>query len=212
MMFPQVESYFYGLIHPIKTHHWLKFGIAPDSSQARSLPRLDVSLAISWGLAIVRGMVQLFLANLVIEAFMAFQNDDLFFFDLIDTQDALWPYYIFIFSTAIDVIFFPIMSLVVIEFWNFIIRFYARWLKVEGDHFVIADQITTVALSSNFFLVVPLIGDYISKLCWPFLIYAGLRHNLGASRSVSVVILLTPLVLTSMVIGSLLLVMYFCLA
>jgi ABC-type multidrug transport system permease subunit len=75
---------------------------------------------------------------------------------------------------------------------------YSKWLNPDQDHEEIADQITTHALSSNLFTIIPFLGDLIQSGLYYFLLYAGLRSNLGASRSLAWVILLTPTVLAMM--------------
>jgi hypothetical protein len=119
-------------------------------------------------------------------------------------------YYFLLFSAAVDIIFFPITSLVVTQFWSWVIRTYARWLNPELPAEEIADQITTHALSSNIFNLVPFIGDLIQMVGYYFLLYAGLRSNLGSSRSLAWVILMTPSLIAFMVL-SLVIVGIFCL-
>lgn len=110
-------------------------------------------------------------------------------------------YYFFLFSAALDIIFFPVGAVIVTEVWTWIIRVYARWLNPELPADEIAHQITVGALSSNLFNIIPFVGDVIQFFLYLFLLYAGLRANLGASRSLAVVILLTPTVLFFMLIS-----------
>ena len=68
-------------------------------------------------------------------------------------------YYFFLFSAALDIIFYPIGAIVVTEVWNWVIKLYAKWLNPELPADEIAQQITTSALSSNLFNIVPFAGD-----------------------------------------------------
>ena len=72
------------------------------------------------------------------------------------------------------------------------IRLYAKLLNPKLPAEEIADEISVHALSSNLFNIIPFIGDFIQTLVYFFLLYAGLRSNLGASRSLAFVVLLTP--------------------
>jgi hypothetical protein len=81
------------------------------------------------------------------------------------------------------------------------IRLYSKWLNPDLPHEEIADQISTHALSSNLFSIIPFLGDLIQSGLYYFLLYAGLRSNLGASRSLAWVILLTPTLLAMMVLS-----------
>jgi hypothetical protein len=84
------------------------------------------------------------------------------------------------------------------EVWAWIIRTYSKILNPNLPHEEIADQITTHALSSNLFTIIPFIGDMVQLFLYQFLLFAGLRSNLGASRSLAMVILLTPTILLLM--------------
>jgi hypothetical protein len=91
---------------------------------------------------------------------------------------------------------------VVTEVWAWIIKKYSGWLNPDLPHEDISDQITTHALASNVFSIIPFIGDFVQGLLYYFLLYAGLRSNLGASRSLAWVILLTPTLLFFMFIST----------
>jgi hypothetical protein len=182
---------------------WLGQGISPYPEDQHELaePDLTGQLSVSWMFAVLQGIVRLMMANFMVQLFLHYQNDENFFYSLVDVQDGLFPYYVLLFTTALDLVFFPILTLVVTEFWNFILRQYARWLQVEGDHDDIARDITTVALSSHFFLVLPIIGVVFQQIAWIYLLYVGCRHRLQATRLLSVLILITPMVLMLMSIS-----------
>jgi hypothetical protein len=114
--------------------------------------------------------------------------------DLI-VSSGISTYYFLLFSASLDIIFFPVTALIMTEVWSWMIRTYSKWLNPDLPHEEIADQITTHALSSNLFSIIPFLGDMIQSGLYFFLLYAGLRSNLGASRSLAWVILLTPTLL-----------------
>ena len=118
-------------------------------------------------------------------------------------SSGLSTYYFLLFSASLDIIFYPITALVMTEVWAWMIRLYSKWLDPELPHEEIADQITTHALSSTLFSIIPFIGDIIQSFLYYFLLYAGLRANLGTSRSLAWVILITPTLLAIMFFSTL---------
>lgn len=197
-LFPYFHSYALCLLRPKLMLDWLRFGIAPYADRELPYPEVGVQIGISWSFAILQGLSRLMLANLMMHLFIHFQNSNDFFYALVDVEDGLFPYYFLIFSTALDLVFFPIMTLVSTELWNFVLKLYANWLQVEGDRDELVRDITSVALSSNFFLVVPIIGVVFQQISWMILLYIGCRHQLGASRSLAFLILMTPTVVMLM--------------
>ena len=203
MLLPYFHSYVLCLLKPRAALDWLRFGTVPDIAQGVELPgpELTSQLAISWVFAIVQGLARLLLANLMVQLFLYYQNENDFFYALVNVEDGLFPYYVLLFTTALDLVFFPIITLVMTEFWNFVLRQYARWLRVEGDPVEVARDITTVALSSNFFLILPIVGVVFQQFAWLYLLYVGARHQLGASRTLAVLILFTPTVVMLMTLS-----------
>jgi hypothetical protein len=209
-IYPYFHSYFLCLFKPKLMLDWLRHGITPFSDYQLPYPEVGVQIGISWSFAIIQGIARLLMANLVLQLFLHYQNTSDFFYALIDVKDALFPYYFLLFSTALDLVFFPILALINTEIWNFILRFYARWLGVEGNRDEIVRDITSVALSSHFFLIIPIIGVVFQQLAWMVLLFIGCRHQLGASRTLAFLILMTPNVVILMGV-SLLALVIFCL-
>lgn len=193
-----LHTYTLCLLKPRQMLDWLKYNVSPHQEENLPQPELGYQLGVSWAFAIVQGLSRLLVANMLVQLFLNFQDDDLFFSTLVDREDGLFPYYILVFSSALDLIFFPILTLVVTEVWNLILRLYAGFLQVEGEPQEMASDITKVALSSHFFLLLPVIGPLFQQLAWLYLLYVGCRHRLGASRSLSVIILITPTVIMLM--------------
>lgn len=194
-----LHSYTLCLLRPRLMLDWLQHGIPPYGDEELPRPELSYQIGVSWALAIVQGIARLMIANVLVQLFLSYQNEDNLFSTFVDAQDGLFPYYILVFSSALDLIFFPILTLVMTEVWSFILRLYAGFLEVEGDHQDIATDITNVALSSHFFLILPVIGVFFQQLAWLYLLYVGCRHRLGASRALSLIILITPTVVILMV-------------
>lgn len=206
-MMKSILSYFHTflicLIQPGKVHQWLKYDVAPwNDDILPPKPSLAPSISASWVMAIVQGLGKIALASIILKFLIQFQQESALPFALIEGDKELIPYYFLIISTSLDIIFFPVLMLVVTQLWNLIIRAFGWMLGIEkSERQGIADDITVVALSSNFFLVLPIAGIFLQKLAWLYLMYVGLRKNLGASRSLSIVILFTPTLILSMIFG-----------
>lgn len=189
-----LETYLIVLVHPFRVHQQFRHNL-PLPHQAGHLYRpltLSESLGISWVFAIVRGIFKILILNFFLQSIVNMQSESFPILTEILKSSSLSTYYFLLFSAALDIIFFPIAALVLTEVWSWIIRLYAGWLNPELPKEEIADQITTHALSANLFSIVPFLGDFVQSLLYYFLLYAGLRSNLGASRSLAWVILLTP--------------------
>lgn len=202
------HSYVFALLRPSKVHAWLKHGIAPwVALELPPRPELVPSIGVSWAMAIVQGLSKIALAGILLKLLIQFQIDSGWDFATVDSTGQLIPYYFLVVSTALDLVFFPIVALVVTQFWNFVIRGFAWMLGIEAEERQhIAEQVTVVALSSNFLLVLPIAGVVLQKLAWLYLMYRGLRENLGVGRALSLVILITPTVVMLMLLLSVVLV------
>ncbi len=199
------ETYFMVLVHPFRIHYQFRHQIALPGFVGQIFEPLKLSeaVSISWFFAMLRGLFKILILNFFLQSFLEMQSEDYPLLQEIVLSSGLSTYYFLLFSAALDIIFFPIATLVITEFWAWVIRSYSKWLNPEAPHEEIADQITTHALSSNLFQIVPVLGDIIQPMLYLFLIYAGLRTNLGASRSLAMVIISTPTVLLLMLLGGL---------
>jgi hypothetical protein len=195
-----LETYLMVLVHPFKIHQQFRYQVALPGQENHFFAPLKLSeaLGISWVFAIIRGLAKLMLMNFFLQSFVNMQSDSFPILQDLLISSGLSTYYFLLFSASLDIIFFPITALVMTEVWAWMIRTYSKWLNPELPHEEIADQITTHALSSNIFSIIPFLGDLIQAALYYFLLYAGLRSNLGASRSLAWVILLTPTLLAIM--------------
>jgi hypothetical protein len=198
--FALIETYLMVLVHPYKLHQQFRFSLPIPHHEGHLYQPLTLaeSLGISWIFAIIKGISKILILNFFLQAFMSMQNDSMPLVSQLLEQSGISTYYFLLFSVALDIIFFPVLTLIATEFWAWVIKFYAGQLDVELPKEEIADQVTTHALSSHLFSVIPFVGDVIQSLVYIFLIYAGLRSNLGASRSLATVIILTPTLLLIM--------------
>jgi hypothetical protein len=191
------------LVHPFRIHQQFRHNIPiPNQDGYLYAPlTLAESLGISWLFAVLRGLGKILILNFFLQTFMSMHSENFPILKEIVQSSGISTYYFLLFSAALDVIFFPIGALIMTEVWAWVIRLYSGWLNPQAPKELIADQITTHALSSNLFYIIPFLGDMIQTVLYFFLLYAGLRSNLGASRSLSWVILLTPTLIGFMFIG-----------
>ncbi len=194
------ETYLMVLVHPFRIHQQFRFQVALPGQGDHFFPPLKLSeaLGISWVFAIVRGLCKLVLLNFFLESFISMQSESFPMLQDLIMSSGISTYYFLLFSASLDIIFFPVTALIMTEVWAWMIRTYSKFLNPDSPHEEIADQITTHALSSNLFSIIPFLGDMVQALLYYFLLYAGIRANLGASRSLAWVILITPTILAMM--------------
>jgi hypothetical protein len=195
-----LETYFMVLVHPFRIHQQFRHKVALPGQEGHLFEPLKLSeaLGISWVFAIIRGLAKLVVMNFFLQSFINMQSESFPILQDIVMSSGISTYYFLLFSASLDIIFFPITALVLTEFWSWVIRTYSKWLNPDQPHEEIGDQVSTHALSSNILCIIPFIGDVIQTGLYFFLIYAGLRSNLGASRSLATVILLTPTMMAMM--------------
>ncbi len=189
-----IETYLMVLVHPFRIHQQFRFNLPIPHHEGKIYQPLTLAeaLGISWIFAIIRGLGKIIVLNFFLQSFLSMQSENFPFLQELFKSSGSSTYYFLLFSAALDIIFFPIATLVMTEVWAWIIRKYAEWLSADLPAQDIADQVTTHALSSHVFTIIPFIGDVFQSFLYFFLLYAGLRSNLGASRSLTWVILLTP--------------------
>ncbi len=198
-----IETYLMVLVHPFRIHQQFRFRLPLPHSEGHLFQPLTLaeSLGISWIFSVLRGLFKIIIMNFFLQSFIRMQSERFPFLEELFATSGVSTYYFLMFSAALDIIFFPIGAIIITEFWSWVIRKYAGWLNPDLPKEDIADQITTHALSSNVFMIIPFIGDLIQTAIYYFLLYAGIRSNLGASRSLAWVILLTPTLLFFMFIS-----------
>ena len=199
------------LVHPFRIHQQFRFNLPIPNHDGHIYRPLTLaeSLGISWVFAILRGLGKIIVMNFFLHSFVSMQSETFPVLQELLQSSSYSTYYFLLFSAALDIIFFPIATLVMTEVWSWMIKKYAGWLNPDLPAEEIADQITTHALSANLFMIIPFIGDVIQSVLYFFLLYAGIRSNLGASRSLAWVILLTPTILFAMILSFLFFIIFY---
>lgn len=191
------------LVHPFRIHQQFRHELPIPNHEGKIYCPLTLaeSLGISWVFAVVRGLTKIIFLNFFLQSFLSMQSESFPFLQDLLKSSGSSTYYFLLFSAALDIIFFPLGALVMTEVWAWVIKRYSQWLNPELPHDLIADQITTHALSSNLFTIIPFVGEIIQAGLYYFLLYAGLRSNMGASRSLAWIILMTPTMFLLMVLS-----------
>jgi hypothetical protein len=202
-MSQMIETYLMVLVHPYRIHQQFRFQLPLPNHEGHVYEPLTLaeSIGISWIFAVLKGLTKIIIMTFFLQSFMNMQSENFPFLQELFKSSGASTYYFLLFSAALDIIFFPISTIIMTEVWAWVIKKYAGWLNAELPADEIADQITTHALSSNLFAIIPFIGDIIQSCLYYFLLYAGIRSSLGASRSLAWVILLTPTIILFMTLS-----------
>jgi hypothetical protein len=205
------ETYLMVLVHPFRIHQQFRFSFSLPYYPGKKFKPLTLaeSIGISWIFAIIQGLLKIVLLNIFLQAFLSFQSENFPIIQDLLLSSGMTTYYFFLFSGCLDVIFYPLGVIIGVEVWNWVIKKYARFLNPGLEADKIAEQITTHALASNLFLIIPFFGSIIQSFLHLFLLYAGLRSHLGASRSLSLVILVTPIIVLMMALSVFFLVVFY---
>lgn len=202
-----LDTYFTVLIHPFRVHSQFRFQMSSTSEFSLKPLSLTEAIAVSWIFSIMRGFLKILILNLLIvsvgSSFSGIDLGGLF------SHSMSSGYTFFVISSALDILFFPIAALVINSYWAWVIRLFIKWLNPDLDRDKISDEITTHALSSHVIGIIPFVGEFFQFIYYYFLLFAGLRSNLGASRSFSTVVLLSPLLFLAMIISFFILVFFY---
>ena len=152
----------------------------------------------------LNGILRIILLNFVLLLLVdVMQNTDFAILEMMNIQDTPGLYFI-VLSAILDIIFYPLFGIFMIQFWEFIIRTYAKLMGVQGDITQKAQDILAVNMSSKVLMLIPFFGSALESMASMVLMYAGLRRQLNASVGLSLCIIFTPvlfmLVLATMVL------------
>lgn len=186
-------TFFMYLIHPLKSHDYLL-----DEGEKNLLPKklsIYESIGMSWAFIVINGLLKIWLINLVVYSFFRFTELNDGIIGQFYASDGVFGFYVLIFSAILEVIFFPLFTLIIIQIWEFIIRGYARILELDNEISQKVDDIMSVTLSSNILMIIPIFGGIAQKLTSIYLMYVGLRKQLHLKPMVCICIMLTPYLL-----------------
>ncbi len=187
-------TYVHYLIHPFKTHEYF---LNPERASDDEFKPVRLtsyeSLATSWLFVVVNGIFKIIILNFSILFMLNLFEDNLSLgTDFINISE--FPgFYFLILSSFLDIIFYPLFGIFIIQFWEVVIKFFGGLLDSTGDLSQKSHDIMSVYFSSSILNIIPFVGASIQGLASMVLMYAGLRKQLNASPVLSVCIILTPL-------------------
>lgn len=192
-----IQSFFFYLAHPFKTHRILRDRPEDVASGAAGFKRLGLyeSLGAAWIFVVFSGMLKIIIVNILVSMFMRVMDPSSGFINQIYSGDRYTGFYFLILSTILDVIFFPLITLFIVQFWEFVIKAYAKLAGIEAQVEDKVRSIVSVSLSSHIFLIAPIIGEMAQKVAGLIQMYAGIREQFGFSRSLTLCVLATPIVI-----------------
>ena len=182
------STFIYYLTHPFKTHEAFK-------TRDETVTRLSVyeSLGTSWFFIVVHGILRIILLNFILVGILEFINSSEYSLNEMIDLTQIPAYSFIVLSAVLDVVFYPLFGLFLIQFWEIVFKFFGKILVVKENLVDVSQDIVSVALSSKVFKIIPIFGGSLSGLASLFLMYAGLRVRLGSSPVLSVLILMTPI-------------------
>ncbi|MDA8791959.1 hypothetical protein N9N67_01865 [Bacteriovoracaceae bacterium] len=199
------STYLLAFLHPIRIHDYYLYNIPlPGNNPYPEKLDLSSSLMCSWFCVFFGNILNLFIT--VIFYFNLIDQGVLSYFSLmgLDESYLVRGLYFVTFSSLVDVIFFPLFNYLYIEFYTFILKFFAEVLgDVKNKDEKINDIINT-HFSSYLLGIIPVLGKTLYTLYSAVLIYIGIRKQFKAGRLVSFFILFFPVILVIFTVLSML--------
>jgi hypothetical protein len=184
-----LSTYTQYLIHPFRSHELLL-----EENESIKNISLSESIGLSWIFVVLNGVVRILLINFVLILFMNLFSDESTLSRVFESDDGFIGFYFLIFSTILDVIFYPLFMLFFVQFWSFILRIFGSLLNIE-DTDERVEKIMVVTMSSQILSVIPIFGGIAQKFAALILMFAGIKKQLEASTLLTLCILSFPLLL-----------------
>jgi hypothetical protein len=189
------QNYAYCLIHPFKTHELYLNNEEDDNGFKPQVLGIYESLGASWVFIVISGIFRIALLNLVLYTFIKYLSPANNSFNLISSEDGYLGFYFLLFQTILDVIFYPLAMLFLIQYWEFTIKLFGKALGNDENLDEKVKNIMSVALSSSILSIIPIFGGMAQKLASLILMYAGLRKQLKTSVALSLCIMMMPVLM-----------------
>ncbi len=167
-----------------------------ELEQASALSFEEV-LGVSWFFAAIEGFYAILALHLGQAFFQSWQTpNDLAL--LLPFQTTMYTQRVLLTAALAKVVFFPIIFWAYAKFWKILIKFFAGLFQAQGDLNKITDQVVNQSMTAHFMLSIPIFGKMLRHLFGLLHIFAGLRNNLQMSVLQSVVIILSPAIIMTM--------------
>tara|TARA_R110000868_G_scaffold304021_4_gene564523 strand:+ start:7577 stop:8290 length:714 start_codon:yes stop_codon:yes gene_type:complete len=171
----------------------------PTSSElekASSMRFIDI-LGVSWFFVAIEAFYAVLALHLGQVFFQSWSEpNDLALLLPLDTS--MYTHRVLLTAAIGKVTFFPIIFWIYAKFWKTLIRFFAGLFQVEGNLSKISDQVVNQSMTSHLMLGIPIFGKMLRHMSGLLHLFAGLRNNMQMTVLQSVVIILSPAIIMTM--------------
>lgn len=212
------HTYFSNFLHPFKNQEELRLlrENAEETSGTRHLrlansdiPTTDELiekqtlkpeeiLSISWIFAAIEalyGVLTIYLGNIFFQSWESSREMAL----LLPIDTTIYTQKALLTATLGKVTFFPLIFWLWAGSWRILIQFFANLFQVEGDVYQMSRQIVQQSMTSHVLLMIPIFGRMLRHLAGFVHIFAGLRENMRLSVLQSVIVIVSPAIIMTMV-------------
>jgi hypothetical protein len=190
-IFSTLETYFSASMNPFRIHEYFKYGIPLSGKEEIKLNRvyLTESVLISWGFFIINCFYIMVTYLISHDSILSAQEE---LREVISTPDNLGIIVLITFL-ILKSLFFPIFCFIHIGFWKVVLYIFAELLEIkEDDREEIIDDIISISYSSHVFLAIPFFGSLVQYIDELMLMYSGIKVRMGATRSLTLLIVSFP--------------------
>jgi hypothetical protein len=109
-----LETYLTVLVHPFRIHQQFRHALPIPNHEGHLYEPLTLaeSLGISWVFAILRGLGKIIIMNFFLQSFLNMQSENFPILQELLKSSGTSTYYFLLFSAALDLIFFPVATIV----------------------------------------------------------------------------------------------------
>jgi hypothetical protein len=96
-------------------------------------------------------------------------------------------------TTLFSVIFYPFIFQFAYKFWKYSVKFYANLFEFDsGGIEEKTDEILNSAFSANLFLILPIIGNFLSNIAMIYFLFRGIKEKIEFTSLQASLVLFTP--------------------
>lgn len=183
------KTFFQYFVHPFYAHRMMQL----DPSSDQNLKFYE-SVCFSWVFKIIEGIGRIFLMFIIAFSITQFLEESDPIFQSFMDEGRFNGFYLLVITTIFEVLFFPLMVMLFVKIWEYVLKFYGFLLKEKWTQERV-QSIFSITLASNIYLIIPVFGKSVQSVASMFYFYGGLRNQLGMTRSLSLCVLFTPALL-----------------
>ena len=151
------------------------------------------ALGVSWIFMMIKTVYSFFFIHIGIH-FFSYLGEHAEFKKIILPGIQVGSQKLSLFIILLEVALFPVFVWIYVKFWSVIIRFFTNLFETPNSEEGLR-QVVNYSLSSHFFYLIPIFGELGKHVSSLFLIFAGLKKNLGFNNLQSLLVIISPLIL-----------------